>query len=155
MREIRTSGLMSGDGRRSQAKPDCGGGAKGPPRTHRKATATAPVLDSTLDPQLDQLGDPGPGLEQGLQHQPGPPAPGVGLVDEPEFLFEREAVDRAAAVGRSPEPGLPAGGFEHRLALLIVDALAGEEGGDGVGDPFDAAHDPVCRLAFGVQAHAS
>ena len=48
MREIRTSGSMSGDGRRSQAKPDCGGGAKGPPRTHRKATATAPVLDSTL-----------------------------------------------------------------------------------------------------------
>ena len=47
MREIRTSGSMSGDGRRSQAKPDCGGGAKGPPRTHRKATATAPVLDST------------------------------------------------------------------------------------------------------------
>ena len=58
MREIRTSGSMSGDGRRSQAKPDCGGGAKGPPRTHRKATATAPVLDSTLvagEPAVDGL----------------------------------------------------------------------------------------------------
>ena len=58
MREIRTSGSMSGDGRRSQAKPDCGGGAKGPPRTHRKATATAPVLDSTLvagEPAVDRL----------------------------------------------------------------------------------------------------
>ena len=45
-----------------------------------------------------------------------------------------------AAVGRSPEPGLLAGGLEHRPALLIVDALAGEDGGDGRGDALDAAH---------------
>ena len=31
MREIRTSGLMSGEGRRSQGEPDCGGGPEGPP----------------------------------------------------------------------------------------------------------------------------
>ena len=111
-----------------------------PPAALAAADDDHPLSEAdVLDPQLDQLGDPGPGLEQGLQHQPGPPAPGVGLVDEPEFLFEREAVDRAAAVGRCPEPGLLAGGFEHRLALLIVDALAGEDGGDGRGDARDAA----------------
>ena len=74
MREIRTSGSMSGDGRRSQAKPDCGGGAKGPPRTHRKATATAPVLDSTLvagQAAVDRL------PQQPEQPVPGVPAPPV------------------------------------------------------------------------------
>jgi hypothetical protein len=47
MREICMSGLTSGDWRRSHANPDCGGGAKAPPTTHRKANATAPVVDST------------------------------------------------------------------------------------------------------------
>jgi hypothetical protein len=47
MREIRTSGLTSGDRKRSHVSPDCGGGAKASPTTHREATATAPVLDST------------------------------------------------------------------------------------------------------------
>ena len=47
MREIRTSGLTSGDRKRSHVSPDCGGGAKAPPITHRETTATAPVLDST------------------------------------------------------------------------------------------------------------
>ena len=52
----------------------------------------------------------------------------------------RQPVDAAAAVGRSGEPGLLAGGFEHRLALQVVEPLAGEDGGDGVGDALDAAH---------------
>ena len=47
MREICMSGLTSGDWKRSHASPDCGGGAKASPTTHRKATATAPVADST------------------------------------------------------------------------------------------------------------
>jgi hypothetical protein len=44
MREICMSGLTSGDRRRSYAS---GGDAKAPPRIHREASATAPVLDST------------------------------------------------------------------------------------------------------------
>src|SRR3954471_11830083 len=49
MREIRTSGLTSGDRKRSHVSPDCGGGggAKASPTTHREAIATAPVLDFT------------------------------------------------------------------------------------------------------------
>ena len=47
MRETRTSGLTSGDRKRSHVSPDCGGGTKVPPMTHREANATAPVLDST------------------------------------------------------------------------------------------------------------
>jgi hypothetical protein len=84
-----------------------------------------------LDPELDQLGDPSPGLEQGLQHEPGPPALGVGLIDEPQLLLERQPVDAAAAVGRGCKPGLVPGGLEHRLALRVVEPLAGEDGGDG------------------------
>src|SRR5437588_8415868 len=83
-----------------------------------------------LDPELDQLGDPRPGLEQGLQHEPGPPALGVGLVGEPQLLLERQPIDGAAALGRGEEAGLAAGGFEHRLALRVVGALAGANGGD-------------------------
>jgi hypothetical protein len=44
MREICMSGLTSGDRRRSYTS---GGDAKAPPRIHREANATAPVLDST------------------------------------------------------------------------------------------------------------
>ena len=47
MREIRTSGLTSGNRKRSHVSPDCGGGTKVSPTTSRTATTTAPVLDST------------------------------------------------------------------------------------------------------------
>src|SRR3954469_1762021 len=47
MREICMSGLTSGNRRRSHVSPDCGGDAKAPPTSHRKANVTAPVLDST------------------------------------------------------------------------------------------------------------
>ena len=52
-----------------------------------------------LDPELDELRDPGPGLEQGLHHQPDPPALGVGLVDEAQLLLEAEPGGRAAPSG--------------------------------------------------------
>ena len=84
-----------------------------------------------LDPHLDQLGDPRPGLEQRLQHEPGPTALGVGLVDEPQLLLEEQPVDAAAAVRGCGEPGFLPGGFEHRLALRVVDTFASEDGGDG------------------------
>src|SRR5450631_1221927 len=50
MREIRLSGSMSGNRKQSQAKPDCGGGAKATSKIHRETTVTAPVLDSTQNP---------------------------------------------------------------------------------------------------------
>jgi hypothetical protein len=51
-----------------------------------------------LDPQLDQLGDPHAGFEQGLQHQPGPAVPGIGLIEEAQLFLHREAV-HAAKIG--------------------------------------------------------
>jgi hypothetical protein len=39
-----------------------------------------------LDAELDQLGGPRAGLEQGLQHQPGAAGAGVGVVDEAQLL---------------------------------------------------------------------
>jgi len=47
MRQLRMSGSMSGDRKRSQVSPGWGGGTKAPPTTCREATATAPVVDST------------------------------------------------------------------------------------------------------------
>src|SRR3712207_4061477 len=56
MQETRTSGLTSGDRKRGHVSPDCGGGAKAPPATHREANATAPVLDSThLQPAVVEV----------------------------------------------------------------------------------------------------
>ena len=42
-------GSMSGNRKQDQAKPDCGDRAKAMSHTHREATVTAPVLDSTPD----------------------------------------------------------------------------------------------------------
>src|SRR5215469_16939247 len=42
-------GSMSGNRKQDQAKPDCGDTAKARSHTHREATVTAPVLDSTHD----------------------------------------------------------------------------------------------------------
>ena len=58
-----------------------------------------------LDPELDQLGGPGAGLQQGLQHQPGPAALGIGLVEEAQLLLDRQPVDAAAPLGRGAQAG--------------------------------------------------
>jgi hypothetical protein len=65
MREICLSGLTSGDRRRSHASPDCGGGAKASPVTHREANATAPVVDSTETNAavVEEQGERGPPLQ--------------------------------------------------------------------------------------------
>ena len=47
MREICLSGSMSGNRKQNHVKPDCGDTAKARSHTHREATVTAPVLDST------------------------------------------------------------------------------------------------------------
>jgi hypothetical protein len=47
MREICQSGSMSGNRKQHQVKPECGDEAKAESHTHRAATVTAPVLDST------------------------------------------------------------------------------------------------------------
>ena len=55
-----------------------------------------------LDPQLDQLGSPQAGFEQGLQHQPGSAVPGIGLIEKAQLRRHREAVHAAAAFRRRP-----------------------------------------------------
>ena len=71
-----------------------------------------------LDPELDQLGDPGAGLEQGLQHEPGPPALGVGLVDN---RSSSSSVSRSMAPRRSGGGASPA----LRRAALNTALLCG------------------------------
>ena len=48
-----------------------------------------------LDPELNQRGRAGTGLQQGLQHQPCAAVLGVGLVEEAQFLFDAQLVDAA------------------------------------------------------------
>ena len=118
------------------------------PDRHLAPLAALAVLDGdhalgeadVLDPQGHELGDPGAGLEQGLHHQPDLAALGVGLVDEAQLLLQAQPGRGAAPLfGRGLSPALLAGGFEHRLGLEIVEPLAGEEGGDRVGDAVDVA----------------
>ena len=90
-----------------------------------------------LDPELDQFGGAGTGLQQGLQHQPGTSALGIGLVEEAQFLLDRQPLDARPTLGRSMQAGTLPGGFEHRLALRVVHPLADEDGGDGGGDTCD------------------
>jgi len=109
------------------------------PDWHFAAFATLAVADRdhafgqahVLDPELHQLGRAGTRLQQGLQHQSGSAALGVGLVEEAQLLLDREPVHAAAALGRGAQAGPCPGGFEHGLALGVVDALADEHGGDG------------------------
>jgi hypothetical protein len=69
MREIRTSGLTSGNRKRSHVSPDCGGGTKVSPTTSRTATTTAPVLDSThLDAAVVKEGDQAGPVPQRVAH---------------------------------------------------------------------------------------
>jgi hypothetical protein len=46
-----------------------------------------------------------------------------------------------------------AGGFEHGLALCVVDALAGEDGSNGSGGARDGGHNSICSSHFGVQTN--
>lgn len=104
-----------------------------------------------LDPQLDQLGGPQAGFEQGLQHQPGSAVAGISLIEKAQLFLHSETVHAAAARRRRLQPGPLSGGFEDRLALGVIQALADEDGGDSGGGTREGGHDPVCFISFGVQ----
>src|SRR4051812_42423014 len=94
-----------------------------------------------LGPDLDKLRHARASLQQGLQQKPGPAAPDIGLIDEPQLFLDGQAVDRGAAIGRRLQAGPLPGGFEHRLALKIVEALPDQDGGDRRDGAFDRTHD--------------
>ena len=108
-----------------------------------------------LDTKLHQLGSPGAGLQQRLQHQSGAAVLGVGLVEEAKFFLDGQPIDAAAMFRGRPQPGALPGGFEDGLALRVVDALTHEDGGDGGGGAFDGGHDPVCFMSPGCKPAAS
>ncbi len=133
-----------------------------PPHRHLSAFATLAVTDrdhaldeaDILDPELHQFGGTGAGLQQGLQHQAGPPTFCVGLIEEAQFLLDGQPVDAAAPFGRSMQAGALPGGFEHFLALGVVDPLADEDGGDGSRGTRNGDHNPVCFSIFGVHTRS-
>ena len=73
------------------------------------------------------------------------------IIEEPQFLLNRQPVDAAAAFGRCAQAGALPGGFEDRLALGVVDPLADEDGGNGGGGALGGGHEPVCFIIFGEQ----
>ena len=108
-----------------------------------------------FDPELDQFGGAGTGLQQGLQHQSSTSALGVGLVEEAQFLLDRQPLDARPTLGRSMQASTLPGGFEHGFALRVVHPLADEDGGDGGSDARDGSHEPTCSFAFGEQTHSA
>ena len=108
-----------------------------------------------LDLELDQLRGAGAGLQQSLQHQPGMPALGIGLVEEAQLLLDRQPLDARPTLGRRTQAGTLPRRFELRFALRVIHPLANEDGGDGGGDARDRSHEPVCSFAFGEQTHSA
>jgi hypothetical protein len=72
------------------------------------------------------------------------------MIEEAQLFLHREAV-HAAAARRRPQPGLLPGGFEDRLALGVIQALADEDGGDSGSGTREGSHGLVCLTPFGVQ----
>jgi hypothetical protein len=114
----------------------------------------APGETDILYPELHQFGGTSAGLQQGLQHHAGAPIFGVGLIEEAQFLLDGQPVDAAAPFGRSMQAGALPAGFEHFLALGVVDPLADEDGGDGSRGTRNGDHNPVCFSIFGVQTRS-
>jgi hypothetical protein len=104
-----------------------------------------------LDPELHQLGTPGAGLQQGLQQQSGAAVLGVGLIEEPKFLFDRQPVDTTTPLRRKPQTSALPGSPEHRLNLGIIDPVAREDRGNGGGGALERGHGPVCFIVSGLQ----
>ena len=148
MREICMSGLTSGDWRRSHVSPDCGGGAKAPPTSHRKANVTAPVLDSTggdlgmIEEREQVVADLGISLAQ---------SPSIAIDrrerdDGVERAFKTASILAACAVGkiavaprqhdRAQQQRLHARG-EHRVAS--VDGILGNRATGGRDRPARAS----------------
>jgi hypothetical protein len=108
-----------------------------------------------LYPELHQFGGTGAGLQQGLQHQAGPPTLVVGLIEEAQFLLDGQPVDAAAPFGRSVQGGALPGGFEHFLALGVINPLADEDGGDGSHGTRDGDHIQFALAYSGCKPEAA
>jgi len=88
------------------------------PDRHLAALVALAVLDGdhalsqadVLDPELHQLGRAGAGLQQGLQHQPGPVVLGVGLVEKAQSssTVSRSTPPRRSGAARRPARALAA-----------------------------------------------
>lgn len=105
-----------------------------------------------LGPDLDKLRHAGAHLQQGLQQEPGPAVADIGLIDEPQLFLDRQAVDRGAAIGRRLQAGPLPGGFEHRLALKIIEALPDQDGSDRRDGAFDRTHDEFAEQGSGANS---
>ena len=128
-------------------------GELGPDR-HLAPLAALTILDGDHalgeadipDPQGNELGYPRPGLEQSLHHQPDLTTLGIGLVEEAQLLLEAQPRRGATPLLRRLEPSLLPRGFEHRLGLRVIQPLAGEDGGNRVGDPIDVARHEIAQM---------
>lgn len=95
------------------------------PDRHFPALSTLALADhddaldeaEILDPELHQLGSPGAGRQQGLQHEVGSAVLGIGLIEEAQFLLNRQPINAAAPLGYALLP-LAAGADGCRAGVL-------------------------------------
>lgn len=96
-----------------------------------------------LDPDLHQLRRAGAGLQQSLQHQPGPAVLGIGLVKGTQLLLNCEPIHAPAVLGKDgsvarctkPEAleakQLPQGAFAPSAAPAAPHAQDGRDCNNG------------------------
>lgn len=92
-----------------------------------------------LDAKTRELGNPQAGFQQCLKQQPRCAARLVGIIDEGQFLLDRQPVDRGSLFWRCGQAGLYPRVFDRRLAL-VVDPIPDQDGGDGTCGAIDRTH---------------
>ena len=80
-----------------------------------------------LDPDVDELADPRPGQEQGLDQEPAATAVAVGVIDEPLHLGPVQAFHRAGPGRRRGQADPAAHLLDHVLGLVIAEVVLAPE----------------------------
>src|SRR5512135_2681597 len=81
------------------------------------------VQVQVLDPDVDELTDPRPGEEEGLDQEPASAAVAIGVIDEPLHLGPVQASDRAGSVRRRGQADPAAHLLDDVLGLVIAEVV--------------------------------
>jgi hypothetical protein len=99
-----------------------------------------------LDPERHELRDPSACLQKRLHHYPDLAAPGIGMLDEEQFLLERQSCRRSPVLFGRFQSGLAAGRLEHGPGLIVVEPFPGDQGRDLAGYPLDVADHGLAKV---------
>src|SRR5512135_1527682 len=85
------------------------------------------VQVQVLDPDVDELTDPRPGEEEGLDQEPASAAVAIGVIDEPLHLGPVQAFDRAGSVRRRGQADPAAHLLDDVLGLVVAEVVLAPE----------------------------